>query len=75
MDQFKIEYCNSPVGEKARISKVTIKLMMLVVCKNVEANLPKSGLKTMARKVRVIMDDGAGALGELDDRAFLEFSI
>ena len=48
---------------------------MLVVGKNVEAKLPKSRLKIMARKVHVIMDDGAGALGELDDRAFLEFSI
>ena len=49
--------------------------MMLVVVKNVEAKLPKRGLKIMGRKVRVIMDDGAGALSELDDRAFLEFSI
>ena len=33
---FKIEYCNSHVGEeKARISKGVIKLMMLVVGKNV----------------------------------------
>ena len=48
---------------------------MLVVGKNVEAKLPKSGLKTVARKVRVIMDDDAGAFGELDDRAFLECSI
>ena len=36
VDQFKIEYCNSPVGEeKARISKGVIKLMMSVVGKNV----------------------------------------
>ena len=49
--------------------------MMLVVGKNVEAKLPKIGLKTVCKKVRVIMDDGAGAFGELDDRAFLEFSI
>ena len=48
---------------------------MLVVGKKLEAKLPKSGLKTVARKVRFIMDDGAGALGELDDKAFLEFSI
>ena len=48
---------------------------MLVVGKNVEAKLPKSGLKIVDRKVRVIMDNGAGALDELDDRAFLEFSI
>ena len=48
---------------------------MLVVGKNVEAKLPKSGLKIMAKKVRVIMDDGVGALGDLDEKSFLEFSI
>ena len=48
---------------------------MLVARKNVEAKLPKSGLKTVSKKVHVIMDDGAGAFGELDDKAFLEFSI
>ena len=49
--------------------------MTLVVGKNVEAKLPKWGLKIMGRKVRVIMDNGAGAISELDDRALLEFSI